>query len=130
MYALENDKLFEWRAVQRFCSSAPALPLLFATPEDEIAHPLKFKRPEKSRAAVVELDAERNVVRSEALPRIELCSKEGVSLVYGGEEPSPAKVNKMGSRKRRLSSWMKSTGKQSNTTTRSDRGEDACRTGT
>lgn len=45
LYALDDEKLFESRAAQRFCLKAPALPLPFAAHGGKAAHFLQMKRP-------------------------------------------------------------------------------------
>lgn len=92
MYAAEGDKLFEWSAVDQFFFTASALPVVSGNLGNKNPHPLKIKRPAKSPAEVVQLVDGRDVVRPETSSRAELCLKERLSLVYGGKEPSAAKV--------------------------------------
>lgn len=66
LYAPEKVKLFEGSAAQQFFFTAPALLLVFVAIGDETASPLLVKQPARSRAEVLELDDEGNVVRSKA----------------------------------------------------------------
>lgn len=86
-YALEDDKLFGRSRVHQLFLTAPALPLVLETFEEEITHPLQIERPARSPPEVVELDNEGNVVRGEASPGVQLCLKEGPSPVCEGVQP-------------------------------------------
>lgn len=58
LYAVENDSRFEYSAAQQFCFRSLELPLMFATPWEEIARPVQIKRPARVPAELVELDDE------------------------------------------------------------------------
>lgn len=81
MYAMEDDKLFEWSAVHWFSLTAPALLLLFATFEDEVGHPLQIDRRALSLAEIVKLDDVEVVVLGETSPGVALCREENPSFV-------------------------------------------------
>lgn len=65
-YALQNDELSERDAVQQFCSTAPALPFVFATLRNKTGHHLHIERAAVSHAKIVLLDDEKSSVRGEA----------------------------------------------------------------
>lgn len=89
-YALENEKLFKWSAVQQFYFTASALPLVSATLGIEGARSLHIKRPATSGTEVKELDDQGNGVRGKASSEVELCLGENSSSIYGGgEKPDP-----------------------------------------
>lgn len=102
LYVMQGDNLFKWSAVQSLCSTAPVLPLVFATLGDETAHSLQIERPAISRADVVVLDGKGNAVRRETSYRVLLCREEGPSLVYRGEESPVPKVINVGPKNRKL----------------------------
>lgn len=92
--------------MQQFYFTASALLLVFATPGNKIAHPLQVGRPSMSREGVVELNHEENVVRGQTSSGVELCLHNGPSLVYGGDRPSAPRVEKVGSKNKKLLSSM------------------------
>lgn len=92
LYTLENDRLSERRAVEQCCFTAPALPPVSGTPENEAAFRLQIKRSTRSRAEVVELDSKGIFVHAETPSEVERPLEESLSLVYGGREPPAAVV--------------------------------------
>lgn len=70
---LKDDKSFEQSAVQRFWSTAPALPLVFAAFAIETAYSLGVELLPSSPAKIVELDYEGNFVRGEVTSVAEFC---------------------------------------------------------
>lgn len=111
--------------MQQFSFTAPALSIVFATLENEIAHPVHIERPARSRAKVVELDDEENFVRAEAICGVKRCLEDGPSLLYGRGDPPVPKVKEVGSKKRKDSSSLISIGKaKRRTATRSGGGKE------
>lgn len=82
VYALEDKKHFEYSAVQQFYFMASALPIVIAALEDETSSLRRIERPGLSSAKVVQLDGDGNAAREEASSRVDLCLKEGLSVVY------------------------------------------------
>lgn len=64
-YALYGDMWLKRSAVEKFSCTAPALPLLFATPGHEVAQTLQFERIATSRGEVVELDDQKDIFHAE-----------------------------------------------------------------
>lgn len=83
---------------------------MFTTLEDETARPLQVERPDTSPADVAELEDERIVLRGEESSGVEPSLKKGPFFVYGGGEVQVPKGKEVGSKKRKLSSLMVSTG--------------------
>lgn len=67
--------------MRQFRLTAPALPLVSATLEDDIPHLLQIERPIKSRAEVVKLDDDEDVVCGRASSGVELYLEKGPFLV-------------------------------------------------
>lgn len=63
LYAPENEKLFEWSAVEGFFFKSPALALVSATLRDESARPLQATRPARFPADVVQFEEKGSGVR-------------------------------------------------------------------
>lgn len=66
--------------MQQVCFTTLALPLIFATPGSELAHPLRIKRLALSREDVVALDDEVNDVRGGTPSEVKLRLNECPSL--------------------------------------------------
>lgn len=92
--------------MESFCLTAPALPIVFASLADETAYLLQFERPAGSPAPLVELDDEGDVVNGEASSSVELCLEDIPSPLYGGEAQPVPIAREIGSKKRRLSSFL------------------------
>lgn len=118
LYALVDHKLFESRAMQQCCFTAPALPLVLVTPADIVAHLLQTERAVMSRAEIVEFDDEKNTVRRQTLSRVELCLENNPSLVYETKEKMAVKVKEEGSENRKLLARMVSISKRRRKTRR------------
>lgn len=84
--------------------TAPALPLVSETLQDEAAHPLQIERAATSPADVVQLVGNKTAVRAETSSGIKLCLQKGLFLLYYSEEPSVLKSREIRSRNKKLSS--------------------------
>lgn len=80
---LQNGKLFERSAVEKFCFTVSALLLLFAILGVEAGHPLQIKLQAMSPTELVALDKRANSVRGNASSGDELCFEKNPSLLYG-----------------------------------------------
>lgn len=117
IYALKNEKQFEWSAVHQFAFTALALPLVFAAPGDKSAHPLYVGRPSRSCAEVVDLDDAKLALRAKVSSGVELFLEEGPCLAYRGEELAVPKARMVRSQKRKPLSSMISIEKKKKTAT-------------
>lgn len=61
-----------------------------------------------SRAEIMELIDEESVMRGELSSETKLCAQKGPSFIFGGEKPPATETREVGSRKKKLSSFMTS----------------------
>lgn len=80
LYAVGDNGLVEWNAVQQFCFTASVLWHLFVTIRDELAHPPKLERRTTSRAKSVELSGKKTTVRAQVSSKVEIWLEDGESL--------------------------------------------------
>lgn len=82
--------------MEQFCVTALALLPVPQTSGNEAARPLQIERPVRSSRVVVKLDDEGNVVRTEASSKVQICTEDGLLLVYEEKQPPVPKVKKRG----------------------------------